>query len=107
MFSKARPDAAKVAVLITDGKDDDRISVVMNLMPLKLSDVTLFSVGVGGQVAMDELEQVASAPTCSHSYHVTSYQQLQSLRVAIERISCRGDCLVTGVWCRCLLPGAW
>ncbi|XP_076454835.1 collagen alpha-1(XII) chain-like [Babylonia areolata] len=89
VFSKARPEAVKVAVLVSDGRDSDRVGMVMALMPLKLSDVTVFTVGVGGRAGDEELKQMASAPTCSHAFHVDSHQDLHSLQMAVERISCR------------------
>ena len=91
VFPSARADAAKVIVLVSDGKDDDRRSMIMSMMPLRLSDVTFFTVGVGQQVDMDEMTQIASSPVCSHSYYTSSHQQLSDLRMAIERISCRGE----------------
>lgn len=89
VFNQARADAAKVAVLIANGRDPDYVSMIMNLMPLKLSHVTFFTVGVGAQVDAGQLKQIASEPDCSHAYFINDPQALGNLNMAVERISCR------------------
>ncbi|KAL8561175.1 hypothetical protein ACOMHN_029246 [Nucella lapillus] len=89
VFSGARSEAAKVAVIVSDGKDRDHQGMVLALMPLKLSGVTIFTVGVGPQAGEKELMEMASDPSCSHAFHVQSHQDLHTLDMAIERISCR------------------
>nr|KAG5703057.1 hypothetical protein BaRGS_016218 [Batillaria attramentaria] len=89
VLNKARAGAAKVVVLVTDGRADDRVATVLSVMPLKLTDVTIFTVGVGSHVNPTELAQFASDPACSHTYHVTTHQDLDSLKLDIEKVSCR------------------
>ncbi|KAK7491684.1 hypothetical protein BaRGS_00017137, partial [Batillaria attramentaria] len=73
VLNKARAGAAKAVVLVTDGRADDRVATVLSVMPLKLTDVTIFTVGVGSHVNPTELAQFASDPACSHTYHQYTY----------------------------------
>ncbi|KAM4565470.1 collagen alpha-1(XII) chain-like [Fundulus diaphanus] len=77
-----RPDARKIAVLITDGKSQDE--VVFSSQSLRDSGVELYAVGVK-QADNKELELIASDPDEVHMYHVRDFSFLadivHSLRV--------------------------
>jgi len=92
--SGARISSAKVAVLITDGKATYSAAAVQKAEELKNKGVTVFVIGVGDAVDKDELNLLATEPSCTHTQLLTDYQDLDSLRAEIQRLSCRAPVIL-------------
>ncbi|KAK7480284.1 hypothetical protein BaRGS_00028452, partial [Batillaria attramentaria] len=90
LFSRARPNAVKVLVLVTDGQSHDTIDT-NNAARLvhQEGDILVLAVGVGDLVELDELHNIASSPACKHTFQVAAYDQIDALREEIQQITCR------------------
>ncbi|XP_060597324.1 uncharacterized protein LOC132751201 isoform X2 [Ruditapes philippinarum] len=76
IFKGSRPNAAKVVVLVTDGRSADNVATISNAKNLRADGVTVFAVGVGGLIDKRELSLVVSEPMCSHLQTVGNFSQL-------------------------------
>nr|KAG5694561.1 hypothetical protein BaRGS_032506 [Batillaria attramentaria] len=108
LFSRARPNAVKVLVLVTDGQSHDTIDT-NNAARLvhQEGDILVLAVGVGDLVDLDELHNIASSPACKHTFRVAAYDQIDALRQEIQQITCRAPLIlginqtVTCAMCHC------
>ncbi|XP_075284352.1 uncharacterized protein LOC142362173 [Opisthocomus hoazin] len=80
-----REDAAKVVVLITDGKSSD--SVEDEARVLQDGGVTVFAVGING-ADKNELNKIASEPTAEHVLYVEDYHLLHNVAPKLSRRLC-------------------
>ncbi|XP_009707117.1 PREDICTED: collagen alpha-1(XIV) chain-like, partial [Cariama cristata] len=78
-------DAAKVVVLITDGKSDD--SVEDEARVLQDGGVTVFAVGIK-DADKNELNQIASEPTAEHVLYVEDFHLLHNVAPKLSRRLC-------------------
>ncbi|KAK3764736.1 hypothetical protein RRG08_042046 [Elysia crispata] len=85
----SRPSAARVVVIITDGRSDNKIDAYKNSQMLKDRGITVFVIGVGNQVDRQELDNLASNPTCTHVQELQQYSELDSLKTEIKDLSCK------------------
>ena len=46
--------------------------------------------GIGRNVDMNELEVIASDPTCLHLFLLKDFEEVESLKYAIEKSTCEG-----------------
>ena len=44
---------------------------------------------------MDELEAIASKPTCIHQFLLHDFEEVESLKYAIEERTCKGTCVMS------------
>lgn len=84
----SRKDRAvqQVAVVITDGKSQDNVSIAA--ANLRRSGVTVYAVGVK-DADKAELRQLASHPTNKHTFIVDSFSKLKTLEVSMQKILCQ------------------
>ncbi|XP_063998819.1 collagen alpha-1(VII) chain-like [Pogoniulus pusillus] len=80
-----REDAAKVVVLITDGKSKD--SVEDEAQVLQDKGVTVFAVGVK-DADKNELNKIASEPTAEHLLYVDDFHLLHKVASKLSRRLC-------------------
>ncbi|KAM6089735.1 uncharacterized protein LJ206_004050 [Theristicus caerulescens] len=80
-----REDAAKVVVLITDGKSGD--SVEDEARVLQDGGVTVFAVGIK-DADRNELNKIASEPTAEHMLYTEDFQLLHNLAPKLSRRLC-------------------
>ncbi|XP_042323752.1 collagen alpha-1(VII) chain-like [Sceloporus undulatus] len=80
-----RGDAAKVVVLITDGKSSDSVEEAARL--LKDAGVTVFTVGINN-ADRKELRKLASDPAEEHMLYAQDFHQLGSLSRKLSRRLC-------------------
>ncbi|XP_069121954.1 collagen alpha-1(XII) chain-like [Argopecten irradians] len=86
----ARNGAAKVMVLITDGRSENTSNTLTAAKNARMSGITIFTLGVTQNVNKTELDGIASAPSCTHSYIVNSFSDLDSLKTELQSVSCKG-----------------
>ncbi|XP_076455174.1 uncharacterized protein LOC143289864 [Babylonia areolata] len=93
---QARADALKVLVLITDGESHDPIDTAHAAARLTAAvpGILVLAVGVGNEVNEDELQTIATAPSCKHTFRVDTYDQIDALREEILRITCRAPVIL-------------
>ncbi|XP_009460919.1 PREDICTED: collagen alpha-1(XIV) chain-like [Nipponia nippon] len=80
-----REDAAKVVVLITDGKSGD--SVEDEAQVLQDGGVTVFAVGIK-DADRNELNKIASEPTAEHVLYIEDFHLLHNLAPKLSRRLC-------------------
>ncbi|NXJ66002.1 CO7A1 protein, partial [Rostratula benghalensis] len=80
-----REDAAKVVVLITDGKSSD--SLEDEAQVLKDLGVTVFAVGIKG-ADKNELNRIASEPTVEHVLYIEDFHLLHNVAPKLSRRLC-------------------
>ncbi|XP_061202804.1 collagen alpha-1(VII) chain-like [Neopsephotus bourkii] len=80
-----REDAAKVVVLITDGKSSD--SVENEAQVLQDGGVTVFAVGIK-DADRNELNKVASEPSAEHVLYVEDFHLLNNVAPKLSRRLC-------------------
>ena len=82
----------QIAIVITDGKQTTtgnytRLSVASE--GLKMSEVTVYAVGVGSSVDRDELEEIATRP--EYVLTSSSFRALQTIAPQIRKSVCEGE----------------
>uniref|UniRef100_A0A8B9V4D6 Collagen alpha-1(VII) chain n=1 Tax=Anas zonorhyncha TaxID=75864 RepID=A0A8B9V4D6_9AVES len=80
-----REDAAKVVVLITDGKSSDSVEDKAHV--LQDRGVTVFAVGIK-DADKQELKTIASEPTAEHVVYVDDFHLLHSVAPKLSRRLC-------------------
>ncbi|XP_005095267.2 uncharacterized protein LOC101861943 [Aplysia californica] len=86
--SGSRPNAAKVAVIITDGVSRNFTLTSQAAAALKAKHVVVFAFGIGLGLYKPELSAMASAPECTHVKVLTQHSELVSVLSEMRRRSC-------------------
>lgn len=86
----ARRSSTKVGLVITDGCSNDYSASIQEAQYAKRKDgIVLFALGIGG-ICMNELEAIASQPSCTHVFFLTGFSDIDSLIHEIRKAACRG-----------------
>ncbi|CAF1223867.1 unnamed protein product [Adineta ricciae] len=75
---KLEQGVTPVIFVLTDGASDNPPATIQAAKILKDKDITLVSVGVGGQVNLVELHAICSSPPAENYFAMSDYQALQS-----------------------------
>ncbi|GFN90203.1 collagen alpha-1(xiv) chain [Plakobranchus ocellatus] len=117
----SRVSAARVVIIITDGKSVDKIDAEVSFCLIRLWGQSLSATlgvpdlsnvgrivlstaedteeGVGNQVDTQELNNLASSPSCTHVQELQQYSELDSLKTEIKELSCKAlVSLDTGIY---------
>lgn len=86
--SYSRSSVAKIAVIITDGRSNDKSKTLSEARALRNSGVTIISVGVGDGVDASELRGMASKE--SYVFDVSTFRALDSIRKKLTETTCEG-----------------
>ena len=89
----ARPDVARIAIVMTDGESYYPDKTAAAAKRLKDEGVVVFAVGIGDQVNNNELESIASEPKESYLFQVGSYELLDEIKVELAMNACEGESL--------------
>ncbi|XP_029656471.1 uncharacterized protein LOC115230414 isoform X1 [Octopus sinensis] len=94
VFTNTRKSvAAKVVVLVTDGKSRSETRTVAAAQKLKDDGVTIFTIGVVNP-RVSELTAAASEPSCTHFIHLKDYNEIDFIVKEIRSASCDGSVFV-------------
>jgi len=94
MLAGSRFDAAKIAIVLTDGESNDEISTAENAQKLRQLGIDVFVIGVGNDTKVSELNSVASKPQCTHVQTLDQYSELDSLKAEIRQVACDASVLI-------------
>ncbi|XP_061197993.1 uncharacterized protein LOC133206079 [Saccostrea echinata] len=83
----ARNNAAKIAIVITDGKSTSTIATSAEAQRLRQKGVTVFSVGVGA-ANKQELNAMATDPDASHVFVVNNFDALKQINGELAQKAC-------------------
>ncbi|ELT96727.1 hypothetical protein CAPTEDRAFT_109203 [Capitella teleta] len=87
---QGRTGVVKVAIVITDGQSNEAQATKRQAQLLRDAGVHVFAIGVGRNVAEEELEAIASQPSSSHVFMVDSFQALESISIVLAARTCEG-----------------
>ncbi|XP_046338542.2 uncharacterized protein LOC124119916 [Haliotis rufescens] len=83
----ARPNAKRVAILMTDGHSNDKKLTINAAKKAKGAGITMISVGIGNADEA-ELRGVATDPYCTHVIMLNSFREIDSLLYQLKESSC-------------------
>ncbi|XP_005103717.2 uncharacterized protein LOC101861750 [Aplysia californica] len=86
---KSRKEAAKIAIIQTDGNSNSRIKTIEAASRLRAAGVTVFAIGIGDGIDSVELEGIASHPTCTHVRKIAVFSELKSLVDDVKDAVCK------------------
>ncbi|KAH9488843.1 hypothetical protein Btru_058664 [Bulinus truncatus] len=84
----ARPDVAKIVIVLTDGKSTDNKKTIAAAKQVKEKGADIFSVGVGNGVDFKELQEMASSPSEQFVFQVNDFRTLDSIKNRFKITTC-------------------
>ena len=81
-------DAKQVLIVLTDGQSGGRVD--QPAQQLKGIGVTIFSIGVGSGIRVQELETIASSSVNEHVYLLANFNELSALAEKMSSSTCNG-----------------
>ena len=85
---RSRPNAQKVVLVITDG-ESLQDSVTEPARRLRENGVEIFSIGVGDEINLLELQDMATDPDQSHVFQVGGYNAISGITSVVLKDICR------------------
>lgn len=85
-----RPNATHVAIIITDGRSQNRESTLEAAKIAKAKGIKIFAIGVGKYLDVEELEGIGSDPPGQHVFTVGSYSELGGIKDKLPSNACEG-----------------
>ncbi|VDI63962.1 Hypothetical predicted protein [Mytilus galloprovincialis] len=82
-----RVSPAKIAIILTDGQNNNGPDPVVQAALLKAQGVIIIAVGIGNSVSVSQLEAIASNK--QYVFNPPSFTALRALAVQISRLTCR------------------
>ncbi|XP_046547139.1 cartilage matrix protein-like isoform X1 [Haliotis rubra] len=83
------PDAIKVAVIFTDGKSSSKFDTLASALELQRNNVSIFVVGIGSNIDLQEQMILASDPDSEHMLNVQSFDGLLHYMQYLAAVRCR------------------
>ncbi|XP_021364449.1 uncharacterized protein LOC110457477 [Mizuhopecten yessoensis] len=83
-----RPNSAKIAIVITDGKSNSAGATANEANLLRNDGVTVFSVGVGAGPKTSELNSMATDPDNQHVFVVNNFDALTQIKSTLQQKAC-------------------
>ena len=82
----------RVAVVITDGRSNINASLTIpSALAVREEGATVYSIGVGSNIDMEELQAIASSPENVRLIDNFDVQEFQGLRSRITADACLGE----------------
>ncbi|KAK3600429.1 hypothetical protein CHS0354_023638, partial [Potamilus streckersoni] len=85
--TQGRPSAPRVAVVITDGRSTYPARTINQASLAKADGIVMIAVGVGDQVFMDELSNIATSER--KLFNVTDFRSLQLIVRSLRDLICQ------------------
>ncbi|XP_069121966.1 uncharacterized protein [Argopecten irradians] len=85
----SRLDAVKVLVVITDGVSNDRLNTIHAAEDIHANNIVTFTIGVGSHINNEELNDIATSPSCTHVMTVSGFTDLKALKQEIQEKTCK------------------
>lgn len=107
LFNNARPGVPRVLIVLTDGASND--DVVKPSETLRSTGIIIFSVGLGKNFKIAQLNAMASDPKEEHVFTV-DFPQMETIVKAMQEKLCKGKRLYIISWCKILMittPLSW
>ena len=93
----------QIGILLTDGRSNQGHSVSDAARQLRQRGVNMFSIGIGSNLNMYELRDVATDPDSTHVFRLDGFDNLSEFVDQMSTVACDGECLafsfsVWGIW---------
>ena len=85
-----RANAAKIAIVITDGKSQSPSATAQEAQKLRDKGITVFSIGVGSGIQETELKAMATDPDNQHVFVVNNFDALDLIKASLQQKACEG-----------------
>ena len=87
-----RPEVPQIMIILTDGESDDSEATRTAASQSRESGVEIFVVGIGNDVNIDELNDIATDASGTHVYRVTEFKVLSfdTILSDLSRETCHG-----------------
>lgn len=86
----SRKNSIHVAVIITDGKSQDRKRTIQTAAHARKAGIHVFAIGVGDLVEYRELEEIASRPPEEYVFEVDDFKSLDAMKYILANKTCTG-----------------
>ncbi|KAH3769203.1 hypothetical protein DPMN_170452 [Dreissena polymorpha] len=86
----SRPNAAKIAIIVTDGNSTNQADTISEAEKLQNTNVIVFAIGVGNKIHQTELEAIASKPYNTFMFRVDDYSNLTTIIRTLATKICKG-----------------
>lgn len=91
----ARNNATHVAIIISDGRSQDRKATRTEAQLTKEAGILLFTIGVGKGADLQELKEIASDPDEYFVFQVGNFEALDSLNYRLPTSTCVAGAITT------------
>lgn len=85
-----RPDANHVAIIITDGRSQNKQETLEAAKIAKEKGIQMFAIGVGQYLDIEELEGIGSEPAEQHVFNVSTFSELEGIKDKLPSNACEG-----------------
>ncbi|XP_046571856.1 collagen alpha-4(VI) chain-like [Haliotis rubra] len=82
----ARPSAAKIVIVITDGQSTNRANTVQQANNLHQAGVEVMAIGIGSSANQQELANIAT--DTKHVFSVTNFDSLKTIQNELQQSTC-------------------
>ncbi|XP_052826155.1 protein PIF isoform X1 [Octopus bimaculoides] len=87
MEAESRPNAARVAIVITDGRSSHPIQTTQEALKAKSAGIVMLTVGVGHAISRAELSQIATSER--EMFDVSDFSGLQGVVGILRKLLCK------------------
>lgn len=83
-----RPGLPHIAIVLTDGQSQDSQATLRQAEIVHRTGITVFVIGIGSQVDRHELSAIASQPTESYMFMISSFDALEHIKEELAIKAC-------------------
>ncbi|XP_064616968.1 uncharacterized protein LOC135480967 [Liolophura sinensis] len=91
----ARNNVARAIILVTDGQSNNHTATVREAARARSMHITMFAIGVGSGIDVNELSDVATDPDCTHVFLVQDFSKIEDLKQQMQEATCKTKIQVT------------
>lgn len=88
--NESRSKAARVAIVITDGRSNHPILTTQEALKAKSAGIVMLTVGVGHAISKVELSQIATSER--EMFDVSDFSGLQGVIGILRKLLCKSKC---------------
>ncbi|KAL8563135.1 hypothetical protein ACOMHN_022064 [Nucella lapillus] len=90
-----RSGVPKLAVVVTDGKSNDRVATVRAALFARRAGIHMIAVGIGKGVSLTELRAIASDPDSRNVFTSPSFSALATINKRLSKAACQQTVVCT------------
>ena len=87
-----RASVKDIAIVVTDGKSSSKSATITAANSARSAGIIMYSVGIGNNLELSEINSIANAPTASHAFVASNFVALAtSVKQMIGEKICTGE----------------